>query len=57
MWLMKSDRRTAPESQVKHFNYHRESHGKINIPFGDMHIKTLADQRDPNQEQKAERGT
>ncbi|MFZ4856640.1 MAG: hypothetical protein ACOYL3_09610 [Desulfuromonadaceae bacterium] len=51
---MKLDRRTASESQIEHFNHHRESHGKINISFGDMHIKTIADQSNTNQKEKAE---
>ena len=55
MGLMKLDRRTTAESQIKHLNHHREGHGEIDVSLGYVHIKTVADQRHADQEQKAER--
>ena len=54
MRLMKPDLRTLPESQVQHFNKHGKNHGKIDIPFGYVHIKAISDQCHADQEQRAQ---
>src|SRR6185369_8618851 len=52
--VVQLDRRSTAHAQIEHLHQHRESHREIDVSFGYVHVKAVADKGHADQEQKAE---
>src|SRR5688572_26236705 len=43
-----------PQAQVDHLHEHREAHGEVDVPLGDVLLEAFHDQRHADEQQEAE---